>query len=136
MRKLSVMALMVSLALLLLIIPSVKAANMNPQTWPFTYKFRLSPFIDQIYISADPQPGGILLHGYDNVTSPSVCYPAPVLGWAAGGKFYMAIDFKTNPSCYELGFVVGSVSTASGKLYRTMDGTTWVGPTAVTLVPF
>jgi hypothetical protein len=136
MKKLSVFALVFSIALLGLIAPSVKAANVSPQGWPYTYKFIISPFIDRVYIHADLQPGGMLLHGYANLTTVNVCYPAPVLGWVSGSKFYIAIDFKTSPSCYELGFIVGSVATGSGKLYRTMDGTTWVGPTAVTLTPF
>ena len=108
----------------------------SPPGEKWQYRFRLSPFVDQVWINATPQAGGMLLYGYANLTTTNVCYPAPVLGWVSGNSFYMAIDFKTNPSCYELGFIVGSVSTASGNLYRTMDGTTWVGPTAVTLVPF
>jgi hypothetical protein len=50
----------------------------------------------------------------------------------------MPLDFRTviGSGGYELGFIVGTVSTANGKLYRTIDGTSVVGPTAVTLVPF
>jgi len=104
-----------------------------PQMWQ--YHFRISPFPDQVWLNTTPQAGGTLLYGFVNLTYTHECYPAPVLGWATGNSFYMAIDFKTSPSCYELGFIVGTISTASGKFYGTQNGTSWTGPTSVTLVP-
>ena len=136
MKKSASVTLLISVALLGSVIMSSTALAVSPQDWPWEYKFKLSPFIDQIWISTDPQTGGTLLHGYANLTYTHNCYPAPVLGWAAGGMFYMALDYKTSTGCYELGFVVGTISTRKGSLYRTTDGTTWVGPTAVELKPF
>lgn len=119
-------------------VSSVVSASIDvaPQGWPYTYKFILSPFVDRVYVHTDSQTGGTLIHGYDNLTSISPCYPAPVLGWATGNNFYMWLDFKTSGSCFELGMIVGTISTKSGKLYRTMDGTSVTGPVAVTLTPF
>jgi thermitase len=104
----------------------------------FKYHFTVSPFIDKAYVNVASQPGGSLINGLANVTTNSLVYPAPILGWAAGDSFYMPFDYRTSigSGAYELGLIVGKVSTASGKLYRTQDGPNWVGPTAVTLVSF
>jgi thermitase len=115
---------------------SAATVDVAPEGWPYTYKFNLSPFIDNAYVHTDPQPDGTLIHGYDTYTNPGPGYPAPILGIAVGNNFYMPIDFKTNPGVYELAFIVGTVSTRNGKLYRTTDGTSWIGPDTVTLVPF
>jgi hypothetical protein len=104
----------------------------------FQYHFNLSPFVDKVYVNVTSQTGGMLIYGLANVTSGSLGYPAPVLGWASGNNFYMPFDYRTviGSGAFELGFIVGTVSTASGKLYRTFDGTSVVGPTAVTPVAF
>jgi hypothetical protein len=104
----------------------------------FQYHFTLSPFSDKVYVNVTSQSGGMLIYGLANTTSNSQNYPAPVLGWGVGNSFYMPFDYRTviGSGAFELGFVVGTISTASGNLYRTTDGVTWVGPTAVTLVPF
>jgi thermitase len=102
----------------------------------YQYRFQLSPFIDRVWVNVTSQPGGMLINGKANSTSPNVCYPAPVLGWGSGNSFYMTFDYRTTSGCYELGFLVGTISTRTGNLYRTFDGVTWVGPTAVTLAPF
>lgn len=102
----------------------------------YQYRFQLSPFIDRVWVNITSKPGGTLINGKINLTSPSVGYPGPVLGWASGDNFYMTFDFRTVPGLYELGFLVGKISTRTGSLYRTLDGNTWVGPTAVTLVSF
>jgi hypothetical protein len=102
----------------------------------YQYRFTLSPFVDRVWVNVTSKPGGTLINGKMNLTSPDVGYPAPVLGWASGNNFEMVFDFRTVPGYYELGLLVGTVSTASGKLYRTTDGITWIGPTAITLVPF
>jgi len=103
----------------------------------YQYRFTLSPFIDRAWVNITSQSGGTLIYGKLNVTSIHPSYPAPILGWASGDDFYMTFDYRTaGPGYYELGFLVGKISTRSGKLYRTTDGQTWVGPTSVTLNPF
>jgi thermitase len=102
----------------------------------YQYKFKISGFADIVYVNVTSQSGGILINGKVNLTSPNVNYPAPVLGWGAGNNFYMTFDYRKSATSFDLGFLVGTISTASGKLYRTMDGVTWTGPTAVSLVPF
>lgn len=103
----------------------------------YQYKFALSGFTDRVYVNVTAQSGGTLINGKVNVTGgPHVCYPAPVLGWASGDDFQMVFDYRTTSGCYELGLLVGKISTRSGKLYRTNDGKTWVGPTSVTLSTF
>jgi hypothetical protein len=103
----------------------------SPET--YQYKFTLSPFIDRVYVNVTSQAGGMLINGKVNLTYPSATYPAPVLGWGSGDSFYMVFDFRKNAASYDTGILVGTISTRSGNLYRTLDGTTWVGPTAVTL---
>jgi thermitase len=102
----------------------------------YQYRFQLSPFADRVWVNVTPQPGGYLINGKVNLTSPSPNYPAPVLGWASGDSFYMTFDYRKTSGSYDLGFLVGTISTASGKLYKTSDGVTWIGPTTVTLVSF
>jgi thermitase len=104
----------------------------------YKYHFQLSPFIDRVYLSTSSQSGGALLYGLANVTSDSLVYPAPLLGWGAGNSFYPVFDYRTSvgSGAYELGFVVGTISSKSGNLYRTQDGVTWYGPTAISLVSF
>jgi thermitase len=103
----------------------------------YQYKFQISGFADRVYVNVTKKTGGMLINGKVNVSSNSLNYPAPVLGWGSGNSFYMIFDFRgVIPGSYELGLLVGTISTASGSLYRTVDGTTWVGPTAVSLVSF
>lgn len=107
--------------------------------WPVghqpIYSFRMSPFGDIIHIHNDGQ----LLHGTDNYDGGSGSYHnAPVLGWFDGDDFYMFIDWLKSDYggslYYELAMIVGKISTQKGSLYRTTDGKSWTGPTAVTLV--
>jgi thermitase len=102
----------------------------------YQYKFTISGFADRVYVNVTSQAGGMLINGKANLTSPNANYPAPVLGWGVGNEFYMIFDYRKSATSFDLGIIVGTISTASGKLYRTMDGVTWVGPTAVSLVPF
>jgi hypothetical protein len=104
----------------------------------FKYHFTVSPFIDKAYVNITSQPGGTLIYGLANVTANIENYPAPILGWAVGNNFYMPFDYRTviGSGAFELGFLIGTVSTASGNLYRTFDGVSVDGPTAVTLVAF
>jgi hypothetical protein len=109
--------------------------------WPSghnpTYHFRMNPFADVVHVHLD----GTLIHGtvdYDSGGSSGGGYHnSPLLGWATGNTFYMFIDFLKNddgtPIYYEMGMLVGTISTAKGNLYRTTDGMSWDGPTAVTL---
>jgi hypothetical protein len=87
------------------------------------YHFVVSPFVDVINMNA----GGGLINGID--VAPS--YTVPVLGSYSGNNFYMAIGLGQT---YKLAFLVGTASTRSGTLYRTIDGTSWIAD-AVTLVP-
>lgn len=107
--------------------------------WPVghqpIYSLRMSPYADIIHIHNDGQ----LLHGTDNYDGGSSSYHnEPVLGWRSGDDFYIFIDFLKSDYgssiYYELAMVVGKVSTRSGSLYRTTDGKSWVGPTAITFV--
>jgi thermitase len=106
----------------------------SPET--YQYHFQVSGFLDRVWVNVASQAGGMLINGKVNLTSPSSNYPAPVLGWGVGNSFYMIFDYRKPGAFYDMGILIGTISTASGNLYRTMDGTTWVGPTAVTLVPF
>jgi hypothetical protein len=100
--------------------------------WPPTYHFRVNPFIDIMHIGVS----GAIINGIDNATG---YINQPVLGTASGNDFYMATDYTKGvggvPIFYELSLIVGTISTASGNMYRTTDGMSWVGPTAVTLTP-
>jgi hypothetical protein len=104
--------------------------TVEPESWPATYHFRLNPFVDVVHLSVDGQ----LIHGLCDATT---YHNQPVLGWTSGGKFYIATDFTKNDDgseiLYELSMNVGSVSTLAGNLYRTVDGKSVVGPTAITL---
>lgn len=102
----------------------------------YQYRFTLSGYSDRVWVNVTSKPGGTLINGKVNLTYPDAGYPAPVLGWASGDNFYMTFDYRTTPGYFELGFLVGKISTRTGSLYRTMDGATWVGPTSVTLNPF
>jgi hypothetical protein len=104
----------------------------------FQYRFTMSTFADRLYVNVTAQPGFTLIYGLVNLTAYNRCYPAPILGWSAGGKFIMAFDYRTSigSGCFELGLLTGTVSPAAGKLYRTTEGKTWVGPTSVTLSTF
>jgi thermitase len=104
------------------------------QSWQ--YRFKLAPYIDQVWINLTAQPGGTLIYGYDNLTYADPGYPASCLGWATGNFFYFGFDYKDAPGYYDQSILVGQISTRKGNLYRTIDGTSWVGPTAITLTPF
>jgi len=99
----------------------------------------MSPFSNVMHVHADGQ----LLHGTDNLDAGGGYHDggyhnAPVLGWYSGDDFYLFIDWLKyddgTPISYELGMIVGKISTRKGSLYLTVDGKSWVGPTAVALV--
>jgi hypothetical protein len=100
------------------------------ESWPATLHYRLNPFVDVVHLSIDGQ----LIHG----TCDAITYHnLPVLGWMSSGKYYFTIDYTKNDDgseiFYELGMNIVSVSTLAGSMYRTVDGKSVVGPTAVTL---
>lgn len=106
------------------------ASTVEPESWPPTYHFRLSPFLDVVHLSLD----GSVLHGQCDATT---YQDQPVMGYVSGNFFIFAIDYLKDgfPGLtYELSITVGSVSTLSGNMYRTVDGKSWVGPTAINLV--
>jgi hypothetical protein len=102
---------------------------------------RLSPFADVLHVHFD----GRIVHGtinYDGMNSHDGGYHnGPLLAYLApGNKFYLFIDWLkwddgTGTGMYELGMIIGDTLTGKGTLYRTTDGTSWVGPTAIALVP-
>jgi len=89
------------------------------------YHFRINPWIDVMHIKIS----GNVIYGIEEVEG--FYYDQPVLGWIEGSTFYVFIDFQESP--YELMMLVGSTSTLSGNAYRTTDGTSWVGPTSISL---
>jgi len=107
------------------------ASTVEPESWPPVYHFRLSPFVDVVHLGID----GSVLHGQCDATT---YYDQPVLGYVSGNFLIFAIDYTEYPDgsniYYELSITVGSVSTLKGNMYRTVDGKSWVGPTAITLV--
>jgi hypothetical protein len=114
--------------------PSTKTEKLIVQTEiSWTYNFRLSPANDVVHLNID----GSVIYGVAECTAPPYPYAnAPVLGYVDGGSFYFFIDGPDKtPPFYEVIMMVGSVSTLSGNIYQTMDGTSWKGPTAYTLVP-
>jgi hypothetical protein len=116
-------------------IASSAGSSVDAQT-TFQYHFIMSPYPDRVYTNVTSQPGGSLLNGYANLTVMDPGYPATMLGWASGNNFYVAFDYRDVPGYYDMSLLVGTISTRTGKLYRTIDGLSWNGPTSVTLVPF
>lgn len=104
----------------------------SPEKWQIS--FRLAPYADQVWMNVASQPGGILINGKVNLTSPFPGYPAPVLGWASGDNLEMAIDWRTVPGSYEFALLAGKISTGTGALYRTQDGISWTA-VPVTFAP-
>jgi len=96
----------------------------EPAAWG-DYHFRLSPFVDVIHIKLS----GSVVYGVCETSS----YSGPLLGWIEGSTFYIFVDFPDGEVAYELMMLVGSTSTLSGNLYRTVDGKSWVGPNAFSL---
>jgi hypothetical protein len=103
-------------------------AKISPESM---YTFQMNPFIDLCYIYDDLKPW---LWGYQDVVGfPG--YPAPVLGYAIGSRFYWAADFVDGHGGYELLFLAGSIPTRDGNIIRTVDGYSYDGPTYVWLTP-
>jgi hypothetical protein len=102
---------------------SVSASDAQMDGWPAQYHFKMNPFVDVVHVYVD---GAGMING--QVTTSS--YTAPLLGKASGDNFYMAIQYPGQ--LYKGAFLVGTVSTASGTLYRTIDGTSFIS-TPVTL---
>lgn len=112
--------------------PSIASeSNLAGGVWPPTYHFRVNPFIDIMHVGVS----GAIINGIQN--SSGSYQNQPVLGTYSGNDFYMTTDFTKaiggGTIFYELGMIVGTISTRAGNLYRTVDGMSWVGPTAITL---
>jgi hypothetical protein len=114
--------------------PSSQTVKLVVQTGvAWTYNFRMSPANDVLRFNL----AGSVIHGVaESSVGPYPYANAPVIGYVDAGSFYLFIDGpdKTAPF-WELVMMVGSVSTLKGNVYQTMDGTSWNGPTAYTLVP-
>jgi hypothetical protein len=114
--------------------PSSQTVKLVVQTGvAWTYNFRMSPASDVLRFNL----AGSVIHGVaESSVGPYPYANAPVIGYVDAGMFYLFIDGpdKTAPF-WELVMMVGSVSTLKGNVYQTMDGTSWNGPTAYTLVP-
>jgi hypothetical protein len=100
--------------------------------WPPQFHLKMNPFVDVAHIGFSTYSGGYIINGQQDATS---YVDQPILGATKSNNFYMAVDFTKdihgNPIYYELAMTVGAVSTATGKLYRTTDGMSWVGPTSI-----
>ncbi len=106
------------------------SSTVEPQGWPATHHFQISPYIDVVHLHID-RP---VLHGQQDAEP--VYFDQPVLGYVSGNFFIFSTDFLTpSPSANELAVQVGSVSTLSGNIYLTPDGKSWTGPNSFTLVP-
>jgi hypothetical protein len=101
-------------------------AEASPQAM---YTFQMNPFIDLCYVYDDIKPW---LYGYQDVVG-SPGYPAPLLGYARGNRFFWGTDFVDGHGGYELLFMAGSIPTRDGYIIRTTDGHSYVGPTYVWL---
>jgi hypothetical protein len=100
-------------------------------TMKYQYHFRLSPYINVINVNVSAAGW---IYGYQT-GGPTGWNP--VLGKYYGNRFYMAIDVYPDqlPGYFELLFLVGTISSKTGKLIQTYNGKTYFGPWAVTLVP-
>jgi hypothetical protein len=114
--------------------PSSQTQTLVVQTGvSWTYNFRMSPASDVLRFNL----AGSVIYGVAENSVGSYPYSnAPIIGYVDGGSFYLFIDGPDKtPPFWELLMMVGSVSTLKGNVYQTMDGTSWNGPTAYTLVP-
>jgi hypothetical protein len=102
------------------------------ESWPqAVHTFQLNPYSDVVYLYDDIVPW---LYGYHDVEG-SPEYPAPMLGFAGGGRFYWGADFVDGSGGFELLFLAGSVGGKDGYIIRTTDGYSYSGPTYVWLSP-
>jgi hypothetical protein len=104
------------------------AAESSPQS---VHTFQLNPYIDIVYLYDDIVPW---LYGYHDVEG-NPAFPAPMLGYAGGGRFYWGTDFVDGSGGYELLFLAGSVGGKDGYIIRTTDGYSYAPPTYVWLTP-
>lgn len=92
----------------------------TPQAW---HDFQTNPHVGVVHLSTDHAPW---LKGWTDAVAPG--YPAPVLGYYSGDKFYFAMDYIDDTGIYELSFWAGRIGTKDGYAIGTTDGTTYVGP--------
>jgi hypothetical protein len=74
-------------------------------------------------------PGSPWVNGYDEIYTPD----APMLGIIGGGHWFYCIDFLS--SYYNLAFTDNTIASSDGWMIRTIDGTSFVGPTYVSYYP-
>jgi hypothetical protein len=106
---------------------SVLASGVEPESWPPSYHFRLSPWIDIVRLGVD----GSVIHGTDEAAG--YYYDEPVLGYISGSFFILGIDW-TGGGGYEMGIIRASTSTMTGYAYRTTDGKSYVSGPTITFV--
>jgi len=97
-----------------------EGSEVAPATW---YDLRMNPWIAIYHISNDIAPW---LWGWCEAPGPA--FPAPVLGYARGNRFYLATDTKDGTIGYEISFEAGTRSTGKGSLIVTKDGYSYAGP--------
>ncbi len=109
----------------------IASAKEQKQITPTYRCFTLAPYIDELHLDSFAKG---MINGED-VVEGSVCYPAPIFGGYSNKKIVFVMDYKTNPSCYELGMAIIDRPALTGILWRTTDGIDMIGPTDVSLVP-
>jgi hypothetical protein len=96
-----------------------------------TYSFHINPLIDIAYVHDDIKPW---LYGYQDAPGyPG--YPAPLLGYVKGSRFFWAADFVDGYGGYELYFCAGTVATRDADYTMTYDGYSYYGPSYIWLTP-
>jgi hypothetical protein len=97
-------------------------AEVSPQTM---YKFQINPFIDVAHVYDDIRPW---LYGYQDVPGGGPGYPAPMLGYAIGGRFFWASDFVDGAGGYEMYICAGTSASRDADYIITYDGYSYDGP--------
>jgi hypothetical protein len=95
------------------------------------YSFQINPFVDVAYVYDDISPW---LYGYQDAPGwPG--YPAPLLGYVRGGRFFWAADFVDDAGGYELYICAGTISSRDADYIITYDGYSYDGPSYIWLTP-
>jgi hypothetical protein len=104
---------------------TIAGSETTPAAW---YKLGFNEFSDIINIEVH-MPGSPWVNGYDEIYTPD----APMLGIIGGGHWFYCIDFLS--SYYNLAFTDNTIASSDGWMIRTIDGTSFVGPTYVSYYP-
>jgi hypothetical protein len=97
-----------------------EGSEVAPATW---YDLRMNPWTVVYHISNDIAPWR---WGWCEASGPA--FPAPVLGFTRGDRFFLATDVKDGTTGYEILFEAGTRSTGKGSLIVTNDGYGYAGP--------